>query len=247
MKWALFLIGAVLLQQPCTGQSSTPSAAFDVASVKLTTHGRNAGGMTISGFTIVSPGRFVGIRVNLRECVEEAYELKDYQISGPDWVSSNDRIYDIEAKAPPETGRQQMRLMLQTLLKERFHLKLHRETRVLPVYLLEIAKNGPRLHASTDPAGSLWSRGGSGSVHVNGDSATMKGLADGLSRDLDRPVLDNTGISGTYRIDLQWAREGDGPSAFAAIEEQLGLKLQASKAPFDVLVIDHAERTPAEN
>jgi uncharacterized protein (TIGR03435 family) len=75
----------------------------------------------------------------------------------------------------------------------------------------------------------------------------MKGLANRLSRDLDRPVLDNTGISGTYRIDLQWAREGDGPSAFAAIEEQLGLKLQASKSPFDVLVIDHAERTPAAN
>jgi uncharacterized protein (TIGR03435 family) len=70
---------------------------------------------------------------------------------------------------------------------------------------------------------------------------------DGLSRDLDRPVLDQTGIAGTYKIELQWARAGEGPSAFAAIEEQLGLKLQPSKASFDVLVIDHAERTPAAN
>jgi uncharacterized protein (TIGR03435 family) len=75
----------------------------------------------------------------------------------------------------------------------------------------------------------------------------MKALADRLSHDLDRPVLDRTGISGTYKIELQWAREGEGTSAFAAVEEQLGLKLHASKSPFDIFVVDSAERTPAEN
>jgi uncharacterized protein (TIGR03435 family) len=248
MRWYLVLLAASMLHQPCAGQSAAPSAAFDVASVKFTSHGRNADGLSISYVKIASPGRLIAINASLRECIEWAYDVKDYQISGPAWIRSSDEAgYDIEAKAPPETGRDQMRLMLQTLLQERLQLKLHREKRLLPVYFLDIAKNGPHLKASTEPAGSLWSHGGSDGVHVNGNSATMKGMADRLSHDLDRPVLDRTSISGTYRIDLQWAREGEGPSAFAAIQEQLGLKLQASKVPFDFLVIDSAARTPAEN
>jgi uncharacterized protein (TIGR03435 family) len=248
MKWALVLIGAVLLRQPCAAQSAAPSAAFDVASVKFTSHGRNSDGLSISYVKIASPGRLIAINASLRECIEWAYDVKDYQVAGPAWIRSSDEAgYGIEAKAPPETGRGQIRLTLQTLLQERRQLKLHREERLLPVYLLEVTKNGPRLHASTEPAGSLWSHGGSDGVHVNGNSATMKSVADRLSHDLDRPVLDRTSISGTYRIELQWAREGEGPSVFAAVEEQLGLKLQASKSPFDILVIDFVQRTPAEN
>jgi uncharacterized protein (TIGR03435 family) len=180
VKWCLVLIGAVVLHRPCPGQSSTPSISFDVASVKFTSHGRNAEGLSISYVKIASPGRLVAINASLQECVEWAYEAKDYQIAGPAWIRSSDEAgYDIEAKAPPETSREQIRLMFQALLEQRFHLKLHRVQKMLPVYLLEVARNGPRLRASPEPAGSLLSRGGSEGIQVSGVSATMKVLPIG--------------------------------------------------------------------
>lgn len=246
MRSCFVLLSAVLLHSMLTAQSSTPSPAFDVASVKFTSHGRNADGSSTSGFNI-NPGRLVGIRVNLQECIEWAYQVEDYQISGPAWVSANDAIYDIEAKAPAGTKPVEMQAMLQTLLRERFHLQVHREKRILPAYLLKVAKGGPRLSPSAGPEGGLFSLGSTDGVHVTGDSATMKSLADRLSRDVGRPVFDNTGIAGAYRINLQWAREGDGPSVFGAVEEQLGLRLEKTKMPIDTLVIDSAEKTPAAN
>lgn len=140
-----------------------------------------------------------------------------------------------------------MRLMLQTLLRERFKLVLHRDSKLLPVYLLVVRKNGPHLQSATsDAPGRLSSYGNREGVRVTGDSATMEALAHRLSRDLDRPVFNKTDIQGTFRIKLEWAREGDGPSVFGAIQE-LGLKLEGSKAPIEILVIDHAERIPTEN
>jgi bla regulator protein blaR1 len=222
--------------------------AFEVASVKLTAHGRNAEGWSYSDVKIASPGRLVGTNASLDECIRWAYDIKEYQISRPDWLNSDAASYDIEAKAPPNTTPRQMRLMLQTLLGERFKLVLHRETKLLPVYWLKVGKNGPHLQRTTlDAGGGLTANGGREGVRVTGDSATMETLAHRLSLDLDHPVFDKTGIQGTFWIRLEWAREGDGPSVFAAVQEQLGLKLEASKAPIEILVIDHAERMPTEN
>jgi uncharacterized protein (TIGR03435 family) len=221
---------------------------FEVASVKLTAHGRNAEGWSYSDLKIASPGRLVGTNASLAECIQWAYDVKEYQISGPDWLNSDAASYDIEAKAPPNTTPRQMRLMLQTLLGERFKLVLHRNTKLLPVYLLKVGKNGPHLqNATSDADRGLGSNGGRDGVRVTGDSATMETLAHRLSLDLDRPVFDKTGVRGTFRIRLEWAREGDGPSVFAALQEQLGLKLAASKAPIEILVIDHADKVPLEN
>jgi len=222
--------------------------AFEVASVKLTVHGRNAEGWSYSDVKIASPGRLVGTNASLDECIRWAYGVKEYQISGPGWLNSDAASYDIEAKAPPNTTPRQMRLMLRTLLGERFKLVLHRDTKLLPVYLLKVGKNGPHLERATLGAdGGLTASGGRDGVRVTGDSATMETLAHRLSLDLDHPVFDKTGIQGTFRISLEWAREGDGPSVFAALQERLGLRLEASKAPIEILVIDHAERIPAEN
>jgi uncharacterized protein (TIGR03435 family) len=138
--------------------------------------------------------------------------------------------------------------MMQTLLAERFKLALHRETRVLPVYALVVAKNGPKLQeANPDGRAGLTSEGGRSGVRVTSQKAAMAGLAHRLSLDVGRPVLDRTEIKGFFRITLEWAREGDGPSVFAAIQEQLGLKLEATKAPIEILVIDHAQKVPTEN
>jgi uncharacterized protein (TIGR03435 family) len=225
-----------------------PAPAFDLASVKLTAHGRTADGWSVSSLKIVSPGRLVAINASLGECLRWAYEVKEFQISGPGWLDSDAASYDIEAKAPPETPPDRIRLMFQTLLAERFGLALHRETKTLAGYALEAAKKGPKLRpASTDGKVGFSSSGGSDGVHVTSQSGTMIGLAHRLSLDLDRPVFDRTEIQGRFSIDLQWAREGSGPSIFSALQEQLGLKLEPMKAPFEILVIDHAEKVPTAN
>jgi uncharacterized protein (TIGR03435 family) len=227
---------------------SDPASAFEVASVKLTSHGRTADGWSYSDVDIPSPGRLVATNGSLQELIVFAYQVKDYQLSGPDWLNSDAACYDIEAKAPPGTPKNQMRLMLQTLLAERFKLALHRETRMLPVYALVIAKNGQKMHeAGPDQPAGFNSQGGREKVRINSSKASMEDLAFRLSRDLDRPVLDRTGIKGSFRITLEWAREGDGPSVFSAIQQELGLKLESTKAPIEVLVIEHAERIPTEN
>jgi uncharacterized protein (TIGR03435 family) len=169
-------------------------------------------------------------------------------VAGPDWLNSDEASYDIEAKAPPGTARAQMRQMLATLLAERLHLKLHRESKVLPVYELVAARKGPKLAPPTPGASpGFLSEGGHDAVRIKSDKATMTDLANRLSLDLDRPVFDRTNLTGVYAIQMKWAREGEGLSVFSAIEEELGLKLQPAKSRIEVLVIDHAERVPSDN
>lgn len=241
------LCGICLLLAAARAQSPADTPAFDVASVKLTAHGRNADGPSFSDLKIAGPGRLVGTNASLEECIRWAYNVKEYQVSGPDWIRSNAPSYDIEAKAPPDATSSQMRLMLQKLLRERFKLALHRESKSLPVYILTVGKNGLRLQsANMDARAGLMSQSGSTTVRVTGDRATMASLANHLSLDLDHPVFDKTGMQGAFRINLEWARAADGPSVFAALQD-VGLKLEASKAPIELLVIDHAERIPAAN
>src|SRR5437016_4089737 len=126
-------------------QVGNGSLAFDVASVKLTQYRRPVEGPSYSYVKIVSPGRLVASNASLYECIEWAYQIKEYQFSGPDWLKSGGQNYDIEAVAPPKTSPEQMRLMLQRLLTERFDMKVHHESRTLAVYELVAAKSGPKL------------------------------------------------------------------------------------------------------
>lgn len=224
------------------------SAAFDVASVKVTQYRRPADGPSFSDVKIVSPGRLVATNASLYECIEWAYHLKEYQFAGPEWLKSGGTNFDIEAKAPPEAPPERIRLMLQTLLAERFHMRVHHESRTRAVYDLVIAKKGIQLQpASTDAQFGFSSQGGWAGVRMTSQKATMSGFANWLSRNVDHPVIDRTGLTGFFAIKLEWAREGDGPSIFSAIQEQLGLALQTGKAAIDVLVVDHAEKTPTAN
>jgi uncharacterized protein (TIGR03435 family) len=138
--------------------------------------------------------------------------------------------------------------MMQALLKERFGLAVHHESKSLPGYALVVAKNGFKLNAVED-AGGHHSSGGHG--RLSAQRMSMERLADHLARQLNQPVSDMTDIRGVFNIELSY-KESDNqddsePSIFTAIQEQLGLRLEARKVPVDVVVVDHVERIPAEN
>jgi uncharacterized protein (TIGR03435 family) len=228
------------------GRAQAP--AFDVASVKLTTHGRTADGWSRSSIDLAGPGRLVAVNASMEECIRWAYDVKAYQIIGPTWLNADEASYDIEAKAPSETPHEAVHLMMQTLLGERFNLALHKEERIMPVFELVVGKNGPKglLAAANDGHSSTQSKGG----HVSATGVSMAEWAHQLSRYTKQPVYDKTGITGSFdfKIDYQGSGPDEGlPTLFTALQDQLGLKLQAVKAPVEVLVIDHVERVPSGN
>jgi uncharacterized protein (TIGR03435 family) len=211
---------------------------FEVASVKPQAPGDTRGSIG------PSPGAFIANGIPLKVLIEIAYRVKDFQISGgPEWIET-DR-YDVSAKAPTgfiPTG-QQMQPMLQALLADRFRLKLHRETRELPAFALVVGKGGPKLTASTFAD----SRISIGHGIFTGQKIDMAGLADALAMESDRTIVDRTALAGQFDVTLKWtpdAADSD-PAAiplFTAIQEQLGLKLEATKAPVEVLVIDSVQK-----
>jgi uncharacterized protein (TIGR03435 family) len=248
--------------------------AFEVASVKPAPPPTGPGlrvGMNSDA------GRITYSNVTLRNVLTQAYKVKDSQIVGHDWLKSE--RYDITAKLPEGATKEQIPEMLQTLLAERFKLALHRETKVMPVYAIVAAKNGPKLHeaeAESTKKGLRMMMGPKG-MQLTG-SVTIERLADSLSNMMARPVIDMTETKAAYDIDLSWTpdesqmggklgmmhggprpeggsggggegkSEGpDGPSIFMALQEKLGLKLDARKMPVDLLTIDHAEKIPVEN
>ncbi len=240
---------------------------FEVASIKP-----NTSDARLVHIIPAQGGRLDIENVPLKLIIATAYGLQQFQISGaPAWTSS-DR-YDIRAKAagnPPqsEIGGP----MLQSLLEERFHLRYHRETRQLPVYALMPAKNGPKLQPSSPgscrrfsidtPLGPTYTPGQAPPCGFRGfarDGLHMYGvtaaeLAAALSAsELRTSVLDKTGITGTFDIDLKWTRQSmetvpaaepsdAGPSIFTALPEQLGLRLESTKGPVDIFVIDQIEK-----
>jgi uncharacterized protein (TIGR03435 family) len=209
----------------------------------------------------VLPGSLNMRNVSLSSCVRWAYRVNEFQISGPGWLASE--RFDIVAKAGgPATG-DQMRLMLQALLADRFKLALHRETKTLPAYVLVVAKNGPKLHQSEGEGESSMDSPANNNVIGAFKKYSMQDLAELLSKQklVNSPVLDETGLTGRFDFtldftsfvpknprDLKNFQADDVMSAiFAALQEQLGLKLEAKKRPVSILVIDHAERAPTEN
>jgi uncharacterized protein (TIGR03435 family) len=198
---------------------------------------------------------------------------------GPDWIHSE--RYDIQAESEGHESILMMQgPMLQTVLEDRFKLRIHRESRQGPVYELALGKAAPNLRRLRDgkctpavvgsalpllPEGGHLCRNMAGPQAVNIEGGTLSTLADLLGMALDRPVLDKTGMPGTFEMKLEFspddsaaprpittdpgvpaARTSDAPGIFQAIQEQLGLRLVPARGPVDVLVIDHVER-PSEN
>jgi len=179
--------------------------------------------------------------VTLKACIVWAFGVTDAQVSGPSWLDSE--RFDIVAKTESGAPRPPM---LQAVLMERFKLATHRETREQTLYELVIAKNGPKLKKVDPGEDDMTSRRG----HLTAVRATMSRLARflaGPNVKLGRPVVDKTGLDGAFDFTLDWTTEPDGVSIFVALQEQLGLKLEARKGPVELLIVDHVEKTPTDN
>jgi uncharacterized protein (TIGR03435 family) len=238
--FALLVGGGLFAQAP---------PAFEVASIRVHSFASpDHVGPPIAG----NRGTFGG---NLKQLIIYAYDLKVYQLSGgPAWVtnpSTDTDYYDINAKAEGDEPLTEpwARQLLQTLLADRFQLKLHRESREMPVYALVVGKPGPKFKESApDAATKMIPKVSLETVASTFTKSPMSSLVRLLSAAGDRPVLDQTGLAGFYDYKIEFARAADSSAASlsTAVQEQLGLKLEPRKAPIEVLVIDHAER-PSEN
>ncbi len=232
---------------------SAPPPAFDAASVKPSppVPQGQGGGSNMKA----DPGRLTCTNVPLKRYVMTAWALKDYQITTPEWM--NDERYDMTATMPAGTPPHEVLQMLQGVLINRFKLVTHRETKELPVYALIVEKNGMKLKPAEGFGSSISSSPKGTTMHAN---TTMKGFAATLSNFVGRPVVDMTGLAGGFNINLEWAPDrmrsnpsGDegratdpGPTIYTALHE-IGLKLEARKAPIEMLVVDRAEKVPVEN
>jgi uncharacterized protein (TIGR03435 family) len=281
---SLSLLAAVV----CSAQTPTPRLEFEVASIKPSPGGRGRFFGTDRG------GDFNAKNMPLKAIIAEAYNVKQFQLYGvPGWLGSD--AFDITAK--PQVDRNEkpvsratfearwadLMLRLQTLLEDRCALKVHRETKELPVYTVTIAKGGLKLkpadcvEADFDhppgpptpgqalPCGNLRMGRDGLNATLNGYGITMEDLLTRwLPQTLDRTVIDKTGYTGKFNLTVEWApdtpmrpADGDdptkpapapdsaGPSIFTALQEQLGLKLDATKGSVEVLVIDHVEKPSA--
>lgn len=256
------LVATHLLAQPAD------KLVFEVASIKPSDPAGQG-----SALLVTPGGGLNGRNLALKTLIQRAYGLLDFQVSGgPAWIHSEH--YDIQAKAlrntrdesvpndliklTPDQGKifqDQFLERLRTLLADRFQLKFHRETKELPVYALAVAKGGPKIRETTGDKSGLQLRRN----QLDAKGMPIANLTRILSQRLGRPVMDETGLAGTYDFTLEWAPDRgpdspdstvapdpDGPSIFKAVEEQLGLKLESRRGPVEIFVIEHAER-PSEN
>ncbi len=213
--------------------------------------------------------------ITLLDCIRGAYRVRDFQITGPDWMTKSRFV--ISAKLPPNASADQIPEMLQALLADRFKLEIRREMKEQNVYVLSVGKGGAKLKPSEakpddnapkalgpdgKPRASMMFGIRPGGIFITAPSASLASLAGLMSRFTARPVVDVTGIEGDYDFSLFFAPEinnspltvppvPDGtidstPSLFDAVQ-QYGLRLDARKAPIEMIVVAHLEKTPIEN
>ncbi len=230
---------------------------FEVASIKPA----EPGGHNVQ-IQIAPGGRFVAKNMTVRLLIQQAYGVKDFQISGgPGWMGTE--RFDINAQGPEARTPEQLKPMLQALLADRFKLQIHRDTKELPMYSLVAGKNGSKLKESEASSPGPRIRMGRGLIEGQGMSMTI--LANQLGQQLGRSVTDKTGLTGKYDIKFEWTPDetqgggpreigaesaapvdASGPTIYTALQEQLGLKLESQKGPVEILLIDRIEK-PTEN
>jgi len=205
------------------------------------------------------PGRLAITNFSLRAMVRYAYDVEDIQIAGgPPWFAS-DR-WDVVASAGREITEAERRRMLQTLLDDRFKIAIRREPKELPVYALVVAKGGSKLTPGTagNPERVELNVSGTGMHQMRAQSVPLSTIARVLTGQAGRIVVDRTGIAGSFDYQLEWVPDPanmpmingakpdgsnlNGASIFTAVQEQLGLKLESTKGPVEILVIERAEK-----
>jgi uncharacterized protein (TIGR03435 family) len=291
MRASLWILGCALAY----GQA-TQSLTFEVASVKpsppIPPDGRVYFGPARGGPGTPDPGQISWSYAPLKSMLMTAYDVKPYQISGPAWMAAE--RYDVIVKVPRGATKEQVTIMWQNLLAERFGMVVHHESREFQVEELVVAKGGSKLKETAEdltvplPEGppklkngelvspgvvSMLFSGPSPRAHTMARAQPISQLAVMLSNQLNRPVLDKTGLTGRYDFALDYniggaqappppaGLPGPGPAAaapadnasdpghdlVAAVQQELGLRLVASKAKLDVVVVDKAEKVPAAN
>ena len=260
MKTTLNCLGLIALAvSTAFGQT-----AFDVISIKPNDSGANGAQMGLS------PGGTLNAKnVPLKALIQQAYDVRDFQVfGGPGWLDT--QKYDIIAKSGTAEGagvseddvrkmtdaqrntlKEQLVAKVRALLADRFQLKIHRETKEMPVYALIVAKNGAKIEVAKDSdlthSGLSVRRDETGKSAVTATGIALPFLVKFLSNQVGKPVLDRTGLKGNYDFKMTFtpdlnAAESDGPSIFTAVQEQLGLKLDSQKGPVEVVVIDSVQK-----
>ena len=233
------------------------SASFEVASIKPAGDPNRvvngvAGG-AFGGFP--GGGRFSAVNVNLALVMRLAYRVRDFQVSGgPGWIysASPEDHFDIEAKAEANTDVEHMRPMIRALLEDRFHLKIHQETKEMPIYALVVGKQGSKLHASSPEERAdgrpIFEDGQKCGKYV-ATKLPISALVEILTTPTRSIVVDKTGLQGQYDVTLEWSpsplEDTECPSVFTSVQ-QLGLRLEAQKGPVETIVVDHVEK-PSPN
>jgi uncharacterized protein (TIGR03435 family) len=248
----------------CMGMAALAWAAlgqeFEAVSVKPNKSGSNG------SHSKSDPGMLTATNTNLRSLILLAYHLKDYQLEGPDWLGTE--RFDVAAKFPealpqdPEKYNAALGAMMQKMLADRFKLAVHRAQKMFAVYGLIVEKSGIKFKEGAD-CESRGQSSNSDNNHYSGTCVSMDTFASSLARRMDLPVVDMSGLKGRYDVTLDWVpepRQGadgksdapatdapSGPSLPLALQEKLGLKLEARKTPIEILIVDHAEKVPTEN
>jgi uncharacterized protein (TIGR03435 family) len=231
-------------------QAQSPS--FDVASIRPSA---NEVKFEHDGRTETTPGTLRMQDVSLQTCIKWAYGVQDSQISGPDWIDSDK--FDIVAKAGGPASQEQMKLMMRTLLSDRFKLSFHRQSKELKAFVIKIAKGGAKVHPAAEPDAMPFRQNSANGSVVR--SMTIQDFGDFLAEPLHMPVIDQTGLKGKYDFTLDFTPYLPDPThnmdatrpdttsiVMVAMEAELGLKLSTEKTSVVVMVIDHAEK-PSPN
>lgn len=248
-------LGIMLFQRPLLPQAAvTARPSFEVASIKPGTSDEPR----YFKFN-VGDDRFRGTNMSLKDWIKNAWAVTDFEVTGvPEWISSEN--FDIDAKAErPIRSVDEGYQMLKSLLEDRFSLKVHRETKEMPMYSLVVEKKGVKMKLSTDQSGTT---GGVREVRygrIAGEAVPASTIAGILSGLAGRRVLNKTGLRGRYDVDLRYTPDSgqpgaapeptdspNGQSLFGALQTQLGLKLESTRGPIEILVVDHIER-PSPN